>query len=58
MVVMLMGASSAFASPIGYQTNLMVLGRGGYTFGDFFLIGGGLTIIVGCCVSVMSLVFI
>ena len=29
MLTMMLGASSAFATPIGYQTNLMVLGRGG-----------------------------
>ena len=30
MISMMLGASSAFATPIGYQTNLMVIGRGGY----------------------------
>jgi len=33
----------------------MVLGRGGYTFNDFVLIGGGLSLVVGACVSTMSL---
>lgn len=33
------GASACFATPIGYQTNLIVMGPGGYTFGDFFRFG-------------------
>jgi di/tricarboxylate transporter len=53
MLTMMLGASSAFATPIGYQTNLMVLARGGYRFGDFALLGGGLTILVGLCVSLL-----
>jgi di/tricarboxylate transporter len=53
MLTMMLGASSAFATPIGYQTNLMVLARGGYRFGDFALLGGGLTILVGLCISLV-----
>ena len=56
MVAMMLGASSAFATPIGYQTNLMVLGRGGYAFGDFLVLGGTLTLVVGCCVAALCLV--
>jgi di/tricarboxylate transporter len=35
-------ASTAFLSPVGYQTNLFVYGPGGYKFTDFFRIGAPL----------------
>jgi len=44
LVVAFAGAAS-FITPIGYQTNLMVYGSGGYTFGDFMRIGLPLTIL-------------
>jgi len=33
------GASACFATPVGYQTNLMVFGPGGYRFTDYFRLG-------------------
>lgn len=49
MTVML-AASTSYASPIGYATNLMVLGPGGYSFKDFFKVGLPMDIIywIGC----------
>ena len=43
----MLGASASFMTPFGYQTNLMVLGPGGYTFGDYFRLGGALTLVTG-----------
>ena len=41
-------ASNSFANPVGYKTNLMVFGPGGYRFRDFFRTGIGLDVLLGC----------
>ena len=35
------------ATPIGYPTNLMVMGPGGYRFVDYLRFGGPLTLLIG-----------
>lgn len=45
-------ASAAFATPIGYQTNIIIMGPGGYTFSDFVKVGLPLSIILWIAASI------
>lgn len=47
LICVMVAASCGFATPIGYQTNLMVYGPGGYRFSDYVRIGVPLDILVG-----------
>jgi di/tricarboxylate transporter len=47
------GASACFASPVGYQTNLLVYGPGGYRFSDFLKMGIPLNLVVVVMASVL-----
>ncbi len=46
-IVIALAASLEFATPLGYQTNLMVMGPGGYRFMDYVRFGGPLTVLCG-----------
>ena len=50
------GASACYASPIGYQTNLLVYGPGGYSFGDYLRLGLPLNLFVWAVASWLILV--
>lgn len=54
LLIAFAGAAS-FITPIGYQTNLMVYGPGGYNFKDFFRIGLPITVLF-MIVAVVGLV--
>ena len=45
VIALMMAASASFLTPIGYQTNMMVYGPGGYRFADFIRIGLPLSIV-------------
>ncbi|WP_134727180.1 SLC13 family permease [Paracoccus luteus] len=47
VVAVMFSASVAFATPIGYQTHMMVYGPGGYKFSDFLRLGIPLDIVTG-----------
>ncbi len=58
IVAITVAASCEFSTPIGYQTNLMVMGPGGYKWLDYTRFGGPLTILCGViCVGLAPLMF-
>ena len=46
ILAVLFGANMSFATPYGYQTNLLILSAGGYKFSDFLRVGIPLTIVM------------
>ena len=54
VIATMMAASASFATPFGYQTNLMVYGAGGYTFQDFLRIGVPMNVICGILIILLT----
>ena len=52
-VAVAIGPSASFLTPIGYQTNTMVYGPGGYKFSDYVRLGAPLTIITIVVLTLM-----
>ena len=58
-VVVAVAASASFITPIGYQTNLMVMAPGGYRFSDYARVGAPVTLLVmALTVTIISLVWL
>jgi di/tricarboxylate transporter len=54
----MMAASASFATPVGYQTNLMVMAPGGYRYSDYLRLGVPLNLILwATCVTLAPLIW-
>jgi di/tricarboxylate transporter len=54
VISLMIAASCGFATPIGYQTNLMVYGPGGYRFLDYVRFGGLLNLVVWAVTMIVA----
>ena len=57
LMTVAVAASCAFLTPIGHKNNTIIMGPGGYRFGDYWRIGLPLEVIV-ICVAVPTIIFV
>ena len=57
ILAVIFGANMSFATPIGYQTNLLIMSAGGYRFSDFMRVGVPLTLVMWLAFSIILPLF-
>lgn len=55
LMAVAVGAASPYLTPIGHQSNTLVMGPGGYNFGDYWRLGLPLDIVIVCVAVPMVL---
>nr|WP_049926218.1 anion permease [Natronomonas moolapensis] len=54
LLAVLFASATSFSTPVGYRTNLVVYGPGGYEFADFVRVSGPLQLLLGVVMTVGS----
>lgn len=54
LLAVIYAANCAFATPIAYQTNMLVMGPGHYKFGDFLRFGGPLVLLMWAAFTIVA----
>jgi di/tricarboxylate transporter len=57
LMAVAIGASCAFLTPIGHQNNTLILGPGGFRFGDYWRLGLPVSLLV-CAISIPLLLLV
>jgi di/tricarboxylate transporter len=57
LMAVAVGASCAFLTPIGHQSNTLVMGPGGYQFGDYWRLGLPLSVVAALAAVPLILLF-